>query len=158
MITTPYPASEPVWQPLVDLSTTAVPRTFWEGKPLSAATRFTHDHLLPGLHSATDIGIISLPGEAWQLGGAVGIAVFGVALGIILRALHHLLRERSGEPGTLLVGCIGLAGVLFLNDGWGIVSALVTTLIAVFGTLVFLRRSGARNDTNQQRSAAVVSA
>jgi hypothetical protein len=141
MIAAPLPASESPFQPLVDLVTTVVPRELWHGKPDSAAARFTDEHLVGGLHSPTDVGIISLPGEAWLLGGIAGIVILGLAIGVLLRTAEELFRTRLDQPATLLLASALTTGLVFLNDGWGIASAAIVMAIASVGWLVLLRRA-----------------
>jgi hypothetical protein len=141
MIAAPLPASESPVRPLVDVVTTVVPRQLWEGKPDSAAARFTREHLLSGLHSPTDIGIISLPGEAWLLGGIAGIVILGLAIGVLLRTAEELFGTRADQPAALLLASALTTGLVFLNDGWGIASAAIVMAIASVGWLVLLRRA-----------------
>jgi hypothetical protein len=139
MIAIPHGASEHPWQPVVDFFVGLVPRTFWEGKPLSASARFTHDHLLSHLYAGTDVGVISLPGELWLVGGAVGLVVGGILVGLGLRLAHTLIAARSNEAGTLLVAATLTTGLIFLIDGWGVASAVTVLLITAAGWLVFIR-------------------
>jgi hypothetical protein len=139
MITTPFGATQPAWQPFADFVNTVVPRVLWEDKPLSAAARFSDEYLRSGLHSQTDVGVLSLPGEIWLVGGAPGIVVCGVLIGVLLRLAHTLVRHSEGR-GTLLLAAGLVTTLLFLNDGWGLASAAVTMLIASAGWLVMLRR------------------
>jgi hypothetical protein len=134
----PDPSSEPIWNPIVDFFGTAVPRFLWEDKPVSAATRFTHEHLLHGLNTGTDIGVISLPGESWLIGGIAGIFLIGAGIGILLNLASELMRGRDSE-GTLLLAAGLTTYLVFLNDGWGIASATIEALIASIGWIIFLR-------------------
>jgi hypothetical protein len=138
MIATRYGASEHPWQPAVDFVVTAVPRAFWAGKPLSEAARFTHAHLVPGLHTPEDVGVISLPGIAWLLGGSVAVFVVAAAIGVALRFTQGQV-SGGGGIGNLLLGAGLLTFLLFLNDGWGLASSLIQVLISSAGWLVFLR-------------------
>ena len=140
MVTVPHASSEAPWQPAADLIATAVPRAIWEGKPDSTAARFTQDHLLPGLHSPTDIGILSLPGEMYLVGGAAGILVVGVALGVLLRLCRELIAAHPDDVAALLLASSLLTWAVFLNDGWGLASAAVVVAIAQLGWLLLLRR------------------
>jgi hypothetical protein len=139
MIAVPYPASERPWQPIVDFFVTFVPRVLWEGKPLSASARFTQEHLLAGLHSPTDVGVISLPGELWLVGGGAGVVTGGLVIGVLLRTAWALASRANASDGTLLVAATLIAGLVFLNDGWGLASAVVSVLIAACGWLIMLR-------------------
>ena len=130
--------SEAPWRPLTDLVSSAVPRVLWDDKPLSASAEFTDKYLLPGLHTPTDIGVSSLPGEFWIHGGALGVLTLGFALGVFIRVLHAgVVAQRA--IGTLLLCAGGLTAALQLNDGEGIASVIVLNLIAAFGWLVLLR-------------------
>jgi hypothetical protein len=138
MITVPIPSSESTWSPIVDFFSTAVPRVFWEGKPDSTATRFTHEHLLHGLNTGTDIGVLSLPGEPWLIGGAFAVLLVGAGIGILLSFATGLIRHREAD-GRFLIAAGLTTYLLFLNDGWGIASATIEALIGSLGWLVFLR-------------------
>jgi hypothetical protein len=147
MITVPIPNSESPWQPLVDLATTAVPRFLWDEKPLSPATRFTREHLMPGLQTGTDVGVISLPGELWLLGGALGLLVGGMAIGVALRFSHALIASRIAE-GNLLVAAGLVSGLIFLVDGWGLSSATIEVALVSLGWIVLLRPMRPRGSTS----------
>ena len=139
MIAVPSPASDKPWQPIADFFVTVVPRTFWEDKPLSASARFTQDHLLSSLSAGTDVGVISLPGELWLVGGTLGLLAGGLLIGVLLRVSDETVR-REAAAGTALVAAALVAGLVFLNDGWGLASALTVMLITSAGWIVLLRR------------------
>ena len=142
MISAPFAASEPVWQPLKDFVITPVPRVLWPDKPVSPAARFTEEFLRPGLHTPTDIGVLSLPGELWLAGGVAGVLIFGLVVGVLIRAATALVAESdAGTMGMLLAGCALTVGLLMLNDGWGMASVLIVNLIAQVGWVPFLRRA-----------------
>jgi hypothetical protein len=140
MITVPLPSSEAPWRPFVDFFATAVPRVFWEGKPVSPATRFTQEHLLNGLNTGTDVGVISLPGEFWLIGGSAGLLAGGLTIGVLLSLANGLIRRADGD-GMLLLAAGLTTCLVFWNDGWGIASATIEALIGSLGWLIFLRRA-----------------
>jgi hypothetical protein len=141
MFATPVPWSEAPWTPLADLGTSVVPRVLWDDKPLSASARFTEEYLLPGLARPTDVGVLSLPGEFWTLGGAVGVVLGGLAIGVLLRAVHSLVSTRRHELGTLLLAISVLVALLLLNDGEGVASVAILVAIASVGWLPFIQRT-----------------
>jgi hypothetical protein len=144
MIATPFSADKGPWAPIVEFVIQPVPRVFWEGKPLTTSAQFTRDYLVPGLHQTTDVGVISLPGETWLMGGAVATVIVGVILGVLLRFVHSLLAASERPDGLLLVAAAVMTWLIFLNDGWGFSSAAVVMLMGSAGWIVFLRgwRSG----------------
>jgi hypothetical protein len=144
MLSGPHPYWEPPWTPLVDLSTGVVPRAIWADKPLSESARYTQEFLLPGLHTGTDVGVLSLPGEFWLLGGPAGLVVGALFVGMLLRFIHALLSRPNLGPGRLLVGSAVLVAVLLLNDGEGLASVTTLVLIASAGWIVFVRPSRRR--------------
>ncbi|HEX6389334.1 MAG TPA: hypothetical protein VFZ89_07805, partial [Solirubrobacteraceae bacterium] len=139
MISTQHAHSEHPWRPLADLIQTAIPRAIWEGKPDSMATRFTQEHLLSGLHAPTDIGVLSAPGEAYLVGGAAGIILAGLAIGLLLRVARDLVVAAPSDLLTLLVAATLIVGLVFANDGWGIASTVIVLGIAQLGWLVMVR-------------------
>jgi hypothetical protein len=139
MIATPFANSEHPWQPAVDFFSNIVPRVFWHAKPLAATTRFTQEYLMGGLHARSDIGVISLPGELWLVGGWVGVIVVGLLLGILVRAVHALLIRPERHAGTVLIAATVMTLLVFLNDGWGLASGLTSVLIIAVGWLIPLR-------------------
>jgi hypothetical protein len=143
MVTIPFPDREPPWQPLVDFFGDAVPRALWTSKPLSANARFTHEYLQGGLHHSSDIGVISLPGELWLVGGWLGVLVAGMAIGVLLRFAQALVARPVSQPGTVLLGVTVLTALLFANDGWGLASTAISVLVLAVGWLLSLRRLGA---------------
>jgi hypothetical protein len=145
MITVPEPSSEPIWRPIVDFFGTAIPRFLWEGKPDSAATQFTREHLLHGLNTGTDVGVLSLPGEVWLLGGPAAIVLVGAGIGILLSLASGLMRNSQAD-GTLLLGAGLVTYLVFLNDGWGMASATIEALIGSVGWLIFLRPLHTRSE------------
>jgi hypothetical protein len=143
MIAAPFGGSESVLQPVKDFAVTAVPRALWADKPLSPAARFTDEFLRPGLHTPTDIGVLSLPGELWLAGGVAGVLIFGLLIGVLLRTATALVAHGGSKAtGTLLLGCALTVGLVMLNDGWGVASVLVVNLIAQMGWMPFARRGG----------------
>ena len=73
------------------------------------------------------------------MGGAVGLVVGGILVGLGLRLAHTLIAARSNEAGTLLVAATLTTGLIFLIDGWGVASAATVLLITAAGWLVFIR-------------------
>ncbi|MFY9488384.1 MAG: hypothetical protein WAP35_06795 [Solirubrobacterales bacterium] len=140
MIVSPYGSSDDPWRPIVDFALTIVPRAFWEQKPLSPAARFTNDYLLSGLHSTTDVGVISLPGELWLIGGAAAILCGGLLIGVLVRTAHELIVARPRADGTMMLGVALLAGLIFLNDGWGMATVVITMIITCAGGVLIIQR------------------
>jgi hypothetical protein len=139
MVLIPFRSTVSPLQPVVDVFANVVPRYFWPSKPISTDAQFTHAYLQGGLHSATDIGVISLPGELWQLGGWWAIFIVGVALGILIRAASALMTAPRSGAGSVLLAITATTFFIFLNDGWGFASALTTVLISAVAWLAFLR-------------------
>ncbi len=140
MTAMPFRGSGHPWQPAVDFFANIVPRVFWHAKPLSSDARFTHEYLQGGLHARSDIGVLSLPGELWLIGGWAAVLITALGLGVLLRVVNALLIRRERHTGTVLVAATVMTVLVFLNDGWGLASALTSVLIIGVGWLVPLRR------------------
>ena len=141
MFASTAPASDDVWRPLADVATSVVPRVLWDDKPVSASARFTEQYLLPGLANPTDIGVQSLPGEFWTLGGPAGVILGGVIIGVLLRAAHSAISRQDVHPGTILVVCSVVTALLLLNDGEGVAAVSILVAIASFGWIPFVKRA-----------------
>lgn len=146
MVVIPFAQHEAPWQPLLDFLETAVPRAFWHDKPLSLNARFTEQYLQGGLHSRSDVGVISMPGEMWLTGGWLSVVLCGLGIGVLLRAIQTLIASPARQPGTVLVAVTVLTTLVFANDGWGLASTVVSVLILAVGWLVPLRRVRAQPD------------
>jgi hypothetical protein len=140
MVLIPYEGREHPWQPVADFFETAIPRVLWHGKPLSLDARFTDQYLHGALHARSDVGVISLPGELWLIGGWAGVIVVGIIFGLLLRWVNAMLASPVREPGTVLVAATLLTWLVFTNDGWGLASGAVSVLILAVGWLLPLRR------------------
>lgn len=139
MLAMPFRGSGHPWQPAVDFFANTVPRALWHAKPLSTNARFTREYLQGGLHARSDIGVLSLPGELWLIGGWAAVLIGALGLGVLLRLVHALLIRRQRHTGTMLVAATLMTFLVFLNDGWGLASALTSVLIIGVGWLVPLR-------------------
>jgi hypothetical protein len=140
MIVIPYANRGHPWDPMAEFVGTAIPRVVWDDKPLSLNAQFTEQYLHGGLHARSDVGVVSLPGEIWLIGGWAGVIVVGVAIGVLLRSIQAMLAEPAREAGTLLLAVTALTWLLFTNDGWGLASSAITVVMLAVGWLAPLTR------------------